>query len=105
MLTPVFSRFGGSPHLVLKSFVRRQMRRSATRLNHVGNWLGQSAERSSTSRHCTVSPSSDAIIGKEGHWVVAALTKPRIDSVQLNPKGSIKTRKKLTMAESDDRER
>jgi hypothetical protein len=25
-------------------------------------------ERSSTSRHCTVSPSSDAIIGREGHW-------------------------------------
>jgi hypothetical protein len=33
-----------------------------------GKWLGQSAERSSTSRHYTVSPSSDAIIGREGHW-------------------------------------
>jgi ribosomal protein L21 len=35
--------------------------------NNVGNLAGQTAERSSTSRHCMVSPFSDAIIGGEGH--------------------------------------
>jgi hypothetical protein len=54
---------------------------SNMRLNNLGNWLGWSAKRSSTSRHCMVSPFRDAITGREGHWQSGVLRKV-LDSSQ-----------------------